>query len=227
MTALTHAFGVFWQPSATFEAEPRRRTTIALLVGVISLSVAAPIAMALTERGRDVAVQRRVEVHQKLGQPISDAQHAQIRNGVLTDSLYSAGFLGVSRLLGVLLVAGFIAVLATAAGEKRLGFASALFIAASAGLVTVAGDLAGHTASYLARAAVSPGSGAGIATAIGASPTLETILASFDAFSIWWLAVILIGIRRRSEGRTVAILVAASYAVALSVIIAAQLLAQP
>jgi len=192
---------------------------VLLLTTVVTFACSA--AVLRTEVGRMALVDEWERTAIAFGGDVSDAQYTRLQDL----SQYGVGYAAMTSLLNgpvlVLVLAGVLTFVARATFRADVTFQQVLALVAHSGVILMLRQVISAPVHYFSESLTSPTTMIRLAGTLDESSPLARFLGAVDAFVIWWIVVLAVGvaIAVRRPVRPVALAFAGIY-VALAVLLA-------
>jgi hypothetical protein len=217
---MRRVMGVLWHPRQTMAAIVRDPSFIAAWLVVLLIVTAGGVSIRSTAVGRQALVDERVRTTEMLGGRVDDAAYA----GWLSHPPVSAYLTSGGRVLvtppATLIVA--LALVGLAAIERTpVTFVVALAIVVHATTVLALQQLVVLPAQLVGESLGSPTTLAALLPLAEEGTWMARVLAAIDAFGLWWIGLIAVGLAAATGRSTVHWLVRLSAAyVAIAAVVA-------
>ena len=203
---LARLTGVVIRPRSTFAAVVARPRAAGVLALVTTASFAAMAAFVVADVGQVALVDQWERTALAFGQPVDDARYAELQR-LSRYGIHYAAATALAR--GPVAVVALAAVLygAFSARGRRATFPQVLAVVAHASVILALRDIVGVPLNYVRESFASPITLAWFAGMLDEGSPLARFLALVDAFLLWWIVVLAVGLSvlYRARVRAVAV----------------------
>lgn len=203
---LARITGVVIRPRSTFAVVVARPRAAGVLALVTMASFAAMAAFVVTEVGQIALVDQWERTTLAFGQPVDDARYAELQRLSQYGLPYAAAT-AVARGPAAAVVLAAVLYGAFSARGRRATFRQVLAVVAHTSVILALRDVIAAPLNYVRESLASPITLVWFAGMLDEGSPLARFLALMDAFLLWWIVVLAVGLSvlYRARVRAVAV----------------------